>query len=43
MSYDITSATTQIAAVVVAVLAVGALVFGVKLAVKGWKWIGRAL
>ena len=43
-SYDTSAVTTQITAAVVAILAIGAaVVAGPKIAVKVWKWVGRAL
>jgi len=43
-SYDVTSVTTAITAAVTAILAIGAaVVAGPRIAIKVWKWIGRAL
>jgi len=43
-TYDTSAVTTAIAATVVAILAIGAaVVAGPKIAVKVWKWVGRAL
>lgn len=43
-SYDTSSVTTQITAAVAAILLIGAaVVAGPKIAIKVWKWIGRAL
>ena len=43
-TYDTASVTTQITAAVTAILAIGAAVTaGPKIAIRVWKWIGRAL
>jgi hypothetical protein len=43
-SYDVTSVTAAITAAVTAILAIGAaVVAGPRIAIKVWKWIGRAL
>jgi len=40
---DITAATASIGDVQTAVLAIGALIFGLVVAIKTWKWARRAL